>query len=82
MPFEENGVLDDETPELQRVQGAGALEPDGSQLFAFSRISFNRYRSLYSCGLQSNLPLGTSGDPNGIRTRVTAVKGISFTEKT
>jgi hypothetical protein len=34
MPFEENGVLDDETPELQRVQGAGALESDGSQLFA------------------------------------------------
>jgi len=26
MPFEENGVLDDETPELQRVQDAGALE--------------------------------------------------------
>ena len=35
----------------------------------------SRSQSLYSCGLQSNLPLGTSGDPNGIRTRVTAVKG-------
>jgi hypothetical protein len=37
---------------------------------AFSTMVRSRSQSLYSCGLQSNLPLGTSGDPNGIRTRV------------